>query len=84
MIEQPRENRVIDRVPEATQPILQPAQEMPETLPPPTYHEIPRRRRSFSLQYRFIRTLSWAFWLMIRLLFWYYVVDHLLSRHEYV
>ena len=84
LIEQPRENRVIDRVPEATQPILQPAQEMPETLPPPTYHEIPRRRRSFSLQYRFIRTLSWAFWLMIRLLFWYYVVDHLLSRHEYV
>lgn len=67
------------------QPVMQPVQGMPDALPlPPEKREIPARGRSLRLQYRFVRSLSWAFWLLARLLFWYYVVDNLLGRHAYI
>lgn len=36
------------------------------------------------MQWRFMRSLAWATWLLARLLFWYYLVGRILGRREYV
>lgn len=36
------------------------------------------------MQYRFVKSLVFAGWLMARLLFWYYFVERILGRGEYI
>ncbi len=65
---------------------MQPVQQIPDsyTLPKVDYTIPPHRGRSLRMQYRFFKSLLWAAWLMLRLVFWYYVVEHLLGMDEYV
>ena len=67
------------------EPVMQPVQQMPDNLPlPPIDYRNPPRGRSLRLQVRFFRSLVWAAWLLVRLLFWYYFVEHWLGMDEYI
>jgi predicted unusual protein kinase regulating ubiquinone biosynthesis (AarF/ABC1/UbiB family) len=51
--------------------------------PPITYHTLPRPH-SLRMQYRFLRSLAYAGWLMARLLFWYYFVERVIGAKGYI
>jgi predicted unusual protein kinase regulating ubiquinone biosynthesis (AarF/ABC1/UbiB family) len=36
------------------------------------------------MQWRFLRSLLWSSWLLVRLLFWYVFVERILGRHDYI
>ncbi len=66
-------------------PVMQPVQQMPDDMPLPQIEEQrPPRGRSLRLQVRFFRSLLWASWLLVRLLFWYYFVEHWLGMADYI
>ena len=56
-----------------------------ETIEPPPPIVVPlRRARSLRMQTRFVRSLVWALGLMLRLLFWHYLLDIVLGLHGFV
>lgn len=55
-----------------------------EVPAPPPIVEPSQRPRSLQMQYRFVRSLIWAYGIMARLLFWHYIVESLLGLHDLV
>jgi predicted unusual protein kinase regulating ubiquinone biosynthesis (AarF/ABC1/UbiB family) len=51
------------------------AAETPPEIPP-----VPAGRRSLRMQYRFGRTLIFAVWLFVRVLWWYYVMPRIIGQ----
>ncbi len=63
-------------------PVVDPTS-TPDMLPQRTTpHELREvhRARSLGMQLRFLRSLSWALWLFVRILFWYQVVERIVGK----
>ncbi|HLV36599.1 MAG TPA: AarF/UbiB family protein [Spirillospora sp.] len=58
-----------------------PQREIPRPAP---IAEPPQRPRSLRMQYRYVRSLVWAYGLLARLLFWHYLLENLFGLHEWV
>lgn len=42
------------------------------------------RRRTLAMQVRYVRSLVWAFGLLLRILFWHYLMENVLGLHTWV
>ena len=58
-------------------------QPAPEAISKPELTTQGRPSRSLRMQYRYLRSLVWAFGLMLRLLFWHVLVDTVLGWHRF-
>ena len=59
-------------------------QPAPAEISKPTLTTSGQPSRSLRMQYRYVRSLVWAFGLMLRLLFWHVLVDNVLGWHRLV
>ncbi len=56
----------------------------PAIAPPPAIEEPVHRPRSLAMQWRYAGSLVWALGLMMRLLFWHYLLESTLGWHRFV
>ncbi|HLV37606.1 MAG TPA: AarF/UbiB family protein, partial [Spirillospora sp.] len=58
--------------------------EQPAIAEPPPLTAPVVRRRTLAMQVRYVRSLVWAFGLLLRILFWHYLMENVLGLHTWV